>query len=119
MSECVFERELLFLEARYPVLSEEKLRQLPWNRLKNIMARVRAFNSGIGEWYGIDYHESCDPPEELDESMFSTWEERKEAIKILLAPHREYFKLLKKCAAELPNYQLVESPRVKRHKRKK
>ena len=97
----------------YPVLSEEQLRKLPWNRLKNIMGSVRASISSIENYWGRDSCDVCVPPVHLWPE-FETWEQRDAAMAWMLKPHYEYFQLLKQYAALLPH--APKTTKLKIHK---
>lgn len=44
---------------QYPILPKEKLAKMPWNRLKPIMAQVRAVINSIDRYYGTTFDGVC------------------------------------------------------------
>lgn len=86
----------------YPILTQEQVSKLPWNRLKNIMKAVRAVISHIDRRHGCYYCEACNEVH-LEKDMYKTWEERDKMVEQILAPKKQYFQMLKDCAAKLPH----------------
>lgn len=87
----------------YPKLTPEQISKLPWNRVKNIMAQVRAVINAIEMHHG--YENDGDDflvdrelkPEFPDEAY------RNIVVANMVKPMKEYFQLLKDRAAQLPH----------------
>lgn len=85
----------------YPILTEQQIAKLPWNRLKNIMSMVRA-NIGAVNKIGWDWCEVCND-HHLDRVYFNSIDERDVTVNSILAPRMQYFELLKAYAGKLPH----------------